>query len=83
MKDESVELYFAMGDSDVDHLEATAVSAEFLNPLMSRSASRRIVLLLDCCYAGAFGRAAARPSHPTSVRVVHAIRRCGPGSARL
>jgi uncharacterized caspase-like protein len=37
-------------------LGATGVSAEFVNRRMTRSRSRRVVLLLDCCYAGAFER---------------------------
>ena len=38
----------------MDHLEATAIPSEFVNRQMTRSRSRRIVLLLDCCYSGAF-----------------------------
>jgi uncharacterized caspase-like protein len=56
VKDEDGALYFAAADTDLEHLDASAVSAEFVNRLMTRSLSRRIVLLLDCCYAGAFGR---------------------------
>jgi hypothetical protein len=56
VKDEDGNLYFATPDTELDHLDATAVPAEFVNRLMDRSPSRRIVLLLDCCYAGAFGR---------------------------
>src|SRR6266480_1481732 len=33
---------------------ATAVGAHFINQVMSRSRSRRQILLLDCCYSGAF-----------------------------
>lgn len=58
LKDEDGQLYFATTDTEIEQLEATAVSADFVNRLMNRSLSRRIVLLLDCCYAGAFGRGA-------------------------
>ena len=58
VKDESGELYFATPRTKLNRLGATAVSAEFVNRRMSRSRSRRIVLLLDCCYAGAFARGA-------------------------
>src|SRR5690348_2578639 len=54
VKDEDGELYFAMADTRLRRLGATAVAAEFVNRRMSRSRSRRVVLLLDCCYAGAF-----------------------------
>ena len=56
VKDEGGELYFAMANTLLRRLGATAVAAEFVNRQMSRSRSRRVVLLLDCCYAGAFER---------------------------
>jgi Caspase domain len=56
VKDEDGELYFAMADTLVRRLAATGVAANFVNRRMSRSRSRRVVLLLDCCYAGAFER---------------------------
>ncbi|MBT2233660.1 caspase family protein [Nonomuraea sp. NEAU-A123] len=58
VKNDNGELYFATPTTKLNRLGATAVSAEFVNRLMSRSRCRRIVLLLDCCYAGAFGRGA-------------------------
>ncbi len=56
VKDEGGELYFATANTKLRRLGATAVAAEFVNRRMSRSRSRRVVLLLDCCYAGAFER---------------------------
>jgi caspase domain-containing protein len=56
VKDDSGELYFATADTRLLRLESTTVSAAFVNRQMSRSRSRRVVLLLDCCYAGAFER---------------------------
>ncbi len=56
IKDEDGRLYFATPDTQMDHLEATALPAEFVNRQMTRSRSRRVVLLLDCCYSGAFAR---------------------------
>ena len=56
VKDEDGELYFATANTVLGRLGATAVAAEFVNRRMSRSRSRRVVLLLDCCYAGAFER---------------------------
>jgi len=56
VKDEDGELYFATANTLLRRLGATAVAADFVNRRMSRSRSRRIVLLLDCCYAGAFER---------------------------
>jgi len=56
VKDEDGELYFAAANTKLRRLGATAVAAEFVNRRMNRSRSRRVVLLLDCCYAGAFER---------------------------
>jgi hypothetical protein len=56
IKDQDGELYFAAANTVLRALGATAVAAEFVNRRMSRSRSRRVVLLLDCCYAGAFER---------------------------
>jgi Caspase domain len=56
VKDEGGELYFAAANTRLRRLAATAVAAEFVNRRMGRSRSRRVVLLLDCCYAGAFER---------------------------
>ncbi len=56
VKDEGGELYFATANTKLRRLGATAVAADFVNRRMNRSRSRRVVLLLDCCYAGAFER---------------------------
>src|SRR5215510_4893418 len=56
IKDQDGELYFAAPNTVLGRLGATAVSADFVSRQMNRSRSRRVVLLLDCCYAGAFER---------------------------
>ena len=56
LKDDSGQLYFAAADTEVEHLEATAIPAEFVSRQMTRSRSRKVVALLDCCYSGAFAR---------------------------
>jgi len=56
VKDDDGELYFAMTDTRLNRLGSTAVASWFVNRCMNRSRSRRIVLLLDCCYAGAIER---------------------------
>jgi Caspase domain len=67
VKDDSGELYFATSDTKLRRLGSTTVSAGFVNRQMSRSRSRRVVLLLDCCYAGAFERGMA----PKADQAVH------------
>jgi uncharacterized membrane protein len=54
VKDDRAKLYFAFADTIHDRLPATAIGSEFLRDLMDRSPARRILLLLDCCYSGAF-----------------------------
>jgi hypothetical protein len=54
LKSESQELFFAASNTRPNRLRATAVSADFVQQCMRDSRSRSIVLLLDCCYAGAF-----------------------------
>jgi Caspase domain len=56
VKDDSGHLYFATVDTELGNLDTTAIPAEFVNRQMSRSRSRRVVLMLDCCYSGAFAR---------------------------
>jgi outer membrane protein assembly factor BamB len=56
VKDEEGELYFATANTKLGRLGATAVSAKFVCTCMNRGRSRRVVLLLDCCFAGAFAR---------------------------
>lgn len=56
IKDDAGRLYFATPDTDRKLLRSTAVSAAFLHDLMSYCDSRQQVLLLDCCYSGAFAR---------------------------
>jgi molecular chaperone DnaJ len=54
IKDDEGHLHFAASDTDKDLPASTAVSAAFLHELMERCRARTIVVLLDCCYSGAF-----------------------------
>jgi WD40 repeat protein len=56
VKDPNGQLYFATTDTKFSRLAATGISSSFVNEQMDRSRSKRIVLLLDCCYSGAFTR---------------------------
>lgn len=56
LKSESGELFFAATGTRPDRLASTAISADFVQRCMRASRSRSIVLLLDCCYGGAFSR---------------------------
>jgi len=54
IKNDDGELYFAARDTDRRLLGSTGVSAAFLHTQMRRCRAKSIVLLLDCCYSGAF-----------------------------
>jgi sugar lactone lactonase YvrE len=54
VKDDDGRLYFAATDTKRRRLASSAVSAVYLNDLMDRCRARSIMVLLDCCYSGAF-----------------------------
>ncbi len=56
LKDEQGRLYFAARNTRRDRLRSTAVPAAFVNDVLFNCRSRRKVLLLDCCYSGAFAK---------------------------
>lgn len=56
IKDDEGKLYFAASDTLRKKIYSTAIHADFVNSMMKRSKSRRKVLLLDCCYSGAFAK---------------------------
>lgn len=54
VKDDDGQLYFACADTDPDLLASTSIPAGFLRTQMGRCRAKSIVLLLDCCFSGAF-----------------------------
>jgi tetratricopeptide (TPR) repeat protein len=71
LKSESGELFFAAANTKPNRLGSTAVSAHFVQRCMRSSRSRSVVLLLDCCYGGAFAqgvkvRVVLLPQSPTA-----------------
>src|SRR3954469_17127715 len=54
LKDDEGRLYLAMTNTRRSALMFTAISGAQLNEAMDASPSRRKVLILDCCYSGAF-----------------------------
>jgi hypothetical protein len=58
-RNDLVLLYFsghAMTDTTRRFLESTAVSSRFVREMMQNCPARRQILLLDCCFSGAFPR---------------------------
>jgi uncharacterized membrane protein YeaQ/YmgE (transglycosylase-associated protein family) len=56
LKSDSGDLYLAATGTKLRTLTATAVPSWFVKGEVGRSRSRGIILLLDCCYGGAFSR---------------------------
>ena len=54
VKDSTGRLYFATTNTAFDLLRSTGVPASFVSEQMELTRSKRIVVLLDCCYSGAF-----------------------------
>jgi Caspase domain len=54
LKSESGELFFGALNTRPNRLASTAIPADFVQRCMRESRSRSIVVLLDCCYGGAF-----------------------------
>lgn len=54
VKDATGRLYLPTINSRHDRLESTAVPAQFIRSQMDQCRARRMLVWLDCCYAGAF-----------------------------
>ncbi|MGH3684849.1 MAG: caspase, EACC1-associated type [Pseudonocardiaceae bacterium] len=60
VRDSSGQLHFVAANTKKERLGATGISARWVKEQMDQSRSQRIVLLLDCCYSGAFGKGHTR-----------------------
>ncbi|WP_305783895.1 caspase family protein [Symbioplanes lichenis] len=83
LKSDSGELFFAARTTRPDRLASTAVPADFVQRCMRTSRSRTVVLFLDCCYGGAFGRGVTvRAGGAVDVLDSFAAARAGGGRGR-
>ena len=73
VKDEDGRLYLAMTDTDRENLQFTGVSSEHIRAAMEVCRSQQKVLVLDCCYAGAFPLGLGVKGDPS----VHALEQLG------
>jgi formylglycine-generating enzyme required for sulfatase activity len=55
IRDKHGKLYLAVRDTERTLLSGTAIAAAFITDVMDGSLSKRQVLILDCCFSGAFG----------------------------
>jgi hypothetical protein len=79
VKDARGRLHLAARDTDLAVLGATSIPASFINDQLAETQSRRVVLVLDCCYSGAFARGVAVRAEDT----VHIADEFGAGSGRI
>ena len=56
LKAEDGELYLSGTNTKPRALRSTAVSARFISEVMNTSRAARVVVILECCYSGAFTR---------------------------
>jgi uncharacterized caspase-like protein len=67
---QSRRFYFATANTSLQLLRSTAIEDGFVNDVMQSSRARSIVLVLDCCHSGAFGKGLV-PKSATTVDVEH------------
>jgi uncharacterized caspase-like protein len=79
IKDARGRLHLAARDTDLSVLGATSVPASFVHDALNETQSHRVVLMLDCCYSGAFARGAV----VRSGNDVHIADEFGVGSGRV
>lgn len=70
LKDDEGLLHLATADTRRDNLLFTALPAERIDRAMTACMSRRQVLILDCCYSGAFPAARLAAKGDTDVRTL-------------
>jgi hypothetical protein len=71
VKDENGRLHLAMRNTRTDRLPFTSISAELIDGAAEQCRSRQKVIILDCCYSGAFPAG----SFAKSDSAVHALNR--------
>lgn len=54
--DDMGNLYFIAENTKGDRLRSSGIPAQFIHETMVRSSSRSQILILDCCYSGAFSK---------------------------
>ncbi len=54
IRDERGRFFFVFPNTRFKALKSTAISSDFVNDLLNESCSKTQILLLDCCFSGAF-----------------------------
>jgi maltose alpha-D-glucosyltransferase/alpha-amylase len=71
-KDADGRLYLATIETDPERLLPSAVPADYIRDCLDRCRARRVAIVLDCCYAGAFPRSQQQRSDLERVVIVTA-----------
>ncbi len=79
VKDARGRLFLTARDTRLSLLGATGIPASFVNDQMAETQSKRVVLILDCCYSGAFARGTAVRGDDS----VHVADEFGAGNGRI
>ncbi|WP_438037424.1 caspase, EACC1-associated type [Sorangium sp. So ce128] len=58
LKDDWGQLYLATRDTEKEFFAATSVDAAWISRQIDRCPAKRIILILDCCYSGAYENSA-------------------------
>ena len=69
VKDDYGRLYLAAQDTKRGLLRSTAISDAFLKDVMGTSRARSQILILDCCFGGAFAASLLHKGHADTVEV--------------
>jgi|GEM_PF-5777356 len=65
IKSEDGKLYFAQANTLRKRLLSTSIPADQINELMKKSRSKRQIMILDCCYSGAFAKGLVAKADPS------------------
>ncbi len=56
LRDNYGRLFLALRDTDLGYLRSSSLSSSVINEMMSDSRASQQIIILDCCYSGAFAR---------------------------
>ncbi|MCG8363475.1 MAG: GUN4 domain-containing protein, partial [Pseudanabaenales cyanobacterium] len=73
VKDAQSDLYFAACDTrkqKEELIRATAIAASFVRDRVRESKAKRQVIILDCCFSGAFGNLLSKDDHTINLETV-------------
>ncbi|NEQ47291.1 MAG: hypothetical protein F6K00_28630 [Leptolyngbya sp. SIOISBB] len=68
IKDESRRLHFAACDTNKSLLSLTAVPATFIHNCICKCKAKRQLVILDCCFSGAFGDMVAKDDGSVDIK---------------